>query len=305
MALVQYLFEGGSEGATVTNANSGSSAASVEGGTHVFAATAKAHGSFGFNATNVAGSGSFRRFPFAGGATTTVFQFSGVITMPSQAPLLDTPVCRFVEAAGGGRLVIGVNAAGNIVVGDYQSTHYVTIAGMTVVWGQKYRITCEVVGGSTTSSQVSVHVYSGTTSWSAPIGTPLSVSNWNLSTSSLIGVDIGVGSSPGAIALTIGWDDLQLNNGAGSEIGDITATLATPVVTLGAVTNPSTVGGSNGSQVVTWAAVPGASSYEAWIASGASPAQGDFTRVATGVTSPYTFTGLTAGERSYGIKAKV
>jgi hypothetical protein len=56
--------------------------------------------------------------------------------------------------------------------------------------------------------------------------------------------------------------------------------------------------------VVTWRAVTDAVSYEAWQAAGSSPAQGDFVRVATGVTSPYEFTGLSAGTYSYGIKAK-
>lgn len=303
MALVQYLFEGGSEGLTATNANCGSSTASVVGGTHVFAANAKAHGNLGLRITNASNTSSFRRFAFAGGVATTVFQFSGVVTMPSQAPLQDTALCRFVEANGNGRLSVSVNAAGQIAVGDYQSTHYVTIAN--IVWGEKYRITVEAVGGSTTASQVSVGVYSGTSSWSVPIGTPLSVSNWNMSSDSLIGVDIGLAGPPGAIVLTVGWDDVQLNDGVGSRIDDIADRLSTPIVSLGASTSPTTTGGSNGAQVVTWPVVAGANSYEAWIASGSSPSQGDFVLVASGVTSPYTFTGLTAGEWSYGIKAKV
>ena len=302
MALVQYLFEGGSEGATVNNANSGSSASSVNGGTHVFAAEAKAHGALGFGMTNASGAGTFRRYPFAGGTTTTVFQFSGVVTLPAQAPLQNASIVSLPNSSGSARLAVAITPNSKLVITDVGSAHYVNLADIT--WGAKYRITIEAVGGSTTASQVTAHVYSGTTSWDTPIGTPLSANNWNMSTDNIIGVDVGVVSSPGAIALMAGWDDVQLNDGAGSEIGDIVEQLVTPVVTLGAATNPSTVGGVDGSQVVTWAAVPGASSYEAWIANGASPAQGDFTLVATGVTSPYTFTGLTAGERAYGIKAK-
>ena len=302
MALVQYLFEGGSEGATVNNANSGSSASSVNGGTHVFAAAAKAHGALGFGMTNASGAGTFRRYPFAGGVTPTVFQFSGVVTLPAQAPLQNASIVSLPNSSGSARLAVAITPNSKLVITDVGSAHYVNLADIT--WGAKYRITIEAVGGSTTASQVTAHVYSGTTSWDTPIGTPLSANNWNMSTDNIIGVDVGVVSSPGAIALMAGWDDVQLNDGAGSEIGDIVEQLVTPVVTLGAATNPSTVGGVDGSQVVTWAAVPGASSYEAWIANGASPAQGDFTLVATGVTSPYTFTGLTAGERAYGIKAK-
>lgn len=85
---------------------------------------------------------------------------------------------------------------------------------------------------------------------------------------------------------------------------DVVTQLSTPVVTLGAVTNPTTIGGSDGTAAVTWPAVANATSYDAYIAAGSSPAQGDFSLVATNVTSPYTFTGLTAGTRAYGIKAK-
>ena len=85
---------------------------------------------------------------------------------------------------------------------------------------------------------------------------------------------------------------------------DVTTQLDTPVVTLGTVTNPSTIGGSNGTAVVSWSAVSNATSYDAYVAPGSSPAQGDFTLVASGVTSPYTFTGLSAGTKSFGIKAK-
>lgn len=85
---------------------------------------------------------------------------------------------------------------------------------------------------------------------------------------------------------------------------DVTAPLDTPTVTLGAITNPTTIGGSDGTATVSWPAVSNATSYDAYLATGSSPAQGDFALVASGVTSPYTFTGLTAGEWAYGIKAK-
>ena len=79
--------------------------------------------------------------------------------------------------------------------------------------------------------------------------------------------------------------------------------LDTPVVTIASQT-AATTGNSDGTATVTWPAVSGAASYVAYRAPGTSPAQGDFTQVATGVTSPYTFTGLGAGVYSLGIKAK-
>ncbi len=86
---------------------------------------------------------------------------------------------------------------------------------------------------------------------------------------------------------------------------DVITLLDTPTVTLGSVTNPTTIGGNDGTAVVSWPAVSNATSYDAYLATGSSPAQGDFTLVASGVTSPYTFTGLNAGDKAFGIKAKV
>lgn len=98
--------------------------------------------------------------------------------------------------------------------------------------------------------------------------------------------------------------DFAVGHGDWLERTDVTSQLATPTVTVGTITNPTTIGGTDGSTVVSWTAVSGAVSYDAYIATGSTPAQGDFTLVASGVTSPYTFTGLTAGAKSFGIMAK-
>lgn len=300
MALTRYLFETGPDGAALTNANSGSSAASVNGGSvSVFSAAHKAHGNLGARFTNVSGGNSYRRYPFASSATT--WQFSGVFTMPA-APATSFGILGFPNSGGSWRMQLIVNTESRLVISDAAGNTTQITSPLTA--GAKYRVSLQIVGGSTTSSSVTAKLYSESAgTWTTQVGSTWTSSTFNTSTDALIGADIGVLTSA-ATAYTIGWDDIQVNNGAGSEIGDVVEQLATPVVTLGTATNPSTVGGSNGSQVVTWAAVPGASSYEAWIANGASPAQGDFTLVATGVTSPYTFTGLTAGQRAYGIKAK-
>jgi hypothetical protein len=85
----------------------------------------------------------------------------------------------------------------------------------------------------------------------------------------------------------------------------ISAPLATPVVTLLTKTTPTTVGGSDGTQQVSWPNVSGAVSYDAYVANSSTPAQEDFVRVGTNVgNGPYTFTGLAAGTHAYGIKAK-
>lgn len=112
--------------------------------------------------------------------------------------------------------------------------------------------------------------------------------------------------SSGTTSTSPFWiDAVGFNDAATGYIGPYSVALGTPVVTLGTTTNPTTVGGTNGSQVVTWPAISGAASYQAYIAPTATPDQSTFVLVASGVTSPYTFTGLTAGQYAFGIKAKV
>lgn len=85
----------------------------------------------------------------------------------------------------------------------------------------------------------------------------------------------------------------------------VSTPLSTPVVSLGAKTTPTTVGGTDGTQVITWPAVSGASTYDAFVANSSTPAQEDFVRVGTNVTSPYTVTDLAPGAHAYGVKARV
>jgi hypothetical protein len=79
--------------------------------------------------------------------------------------------------------------------------------------------------------------------------------------------------------------------------------LPTPVLTISSQQNPSSIGGSDGAITVTWSAVAGAGSYTAGIADGYDQT-GSFTTVSTNATSPYTFTGLSAGQYTIAIRAE-
>jgi hypothetical protein len=133
------------------------------------------------------------------------------------------------------------------------------------------------------------------------LATPVALTNANLLAAQLTQIELG---NSGPNAITVDLDDVQMDDGRTTEIGPILVALSTPTVTLGTTTNPTTAGGTNGSQVVTWGAVSNATSYDAYKATKGSPAQSDFTLVASGVTSPYTFTSLAAGTYSFGIMAK-
>lgn len=166
-----------------------------------------------------------------------------------------------------------------------------------------YRVTVRYTVNTTTGTAGTLKVNVYTLTGTAVSGANIDNSTVNLGTSPIVGMQWG--SSQG-IAGTFGVDEIQIEDGITTEIADYVAStpLSTPVITLGATTNPTVVGGSDGRQVVSWSAVANATSYEAWLAPTGTPTQGDFTRVATGVTSPYTFLGLSGATYSVGVKAK-
>lgn len=79
--------------------------------------------------------------------------------------------------------------------------------------------------------------------------------------------------------------------------------LTTPTLTLVSSSDPTFVGATDGSITVSWDAIEGADRYAAGIAPGPSADQGDIDLVDEDVTSPYTFTGLSAGSYTVAIKA--
>lgn len=221
MALAQYLFEGGSEGAAANNANSGSVANSVNApSTFTFTAATKAHGSFGITATCGAAQNCFRRYPFAASATPTVFAFSGVVTLPASAPANDLFILGAPNAAGNYRWRLRIATTGALTLVDQPNTKSITLASAgTLTWGAKYRVTLLISGGSTSASSATGKVYSGTTAWTTQVGSTATATDLNFSTDAMVGVDIGIVSTSAA-AQSIGWDDIQVNDGSTTEIGD-------------------------------------------------------------------------------------
>lgn len=210
-------------------------------------------------------------------------------------------VAMSVRYASGVALRFGFNSSNRPYVMDTASTQsFIAGAGVlsAATW---YRYEFVIHGNSTTAGTCTVNVYTptGTTPISS---TGASVTGMNLSANTLAAVEVG--NSAGTQPIDFYAANLQYNDGGTSEIGPYATPLATPVLTLGTTTNPSTVGGTNGSQVVSWGSVTNAGSYDAYIATNTSPAQTDFALVASGVTSPYTFSSLSAGSYAFGIKAK-
>lgn len=223
---------------------------------------------------------------------------SCLLKVPASAAEANAPVMG-IRYASGYALKLGFDTTNRPYVIDFANTvKFIATAG-TLTAGSWYRFEQLIHGNSTTAGDVQCNVYTPT--GTTPVATLTHWTNANLTANTLAAVELGNTSSN---AVTFSAANLQFNDGATTEIGPYSTPLSTPSLTLGTTTNPTTVGGSNGSQVVSWSGVANASTYDAYIATNTSPAQSDFTSVATGVTSPYAFTGLTAGSYAFGIKAK-
>lgn len=231
MTLNQFTFEGGSDGATLTNALSGSVASSVGTGTTTFSAAHAAHGALGARFySGGGGNATFRRWPFA--APTTQWQASVVLTNPgAQASTVE--ILGFVNSGGQRRLSLQVSSTGAIALRTTAATYNMATSAQ-IAAGVKFRLTCEVTGGSTTAGVIVAHLYvqSSPGVWDQAVGTAISVTDANLSTDQIVGVDVGPLTGLAA-AYTVGADDIQLRDGAGSEIGDYLVPNTPPTVSAG------------------------------------------------------------------------
>lgn len=229
--LNQFTFEGGADAASLTNGTSGSVASSVGTGTTTFSAAMAAHGALGGRFfSGGGGNATFRRWPFA--TPTTQWQASVVLTNPgAQASTVE--ILGFVNAGGVRRLSLQVSNSGTIALRTTAATYNMATSAQ-IASGVKFRLTCEVVGGSTTAGTIVAHLYvqSSPGVWDQPVGTAVNVSDANLSTDQIVGVDVGPLTGI-ATAYTVGADDIQLRDGAGSEIPDYSIPNTAPVVSAG------------------------------------------------------------------------
>lgn len=220
MTLNVFTFENGPEGAALTNGTSGSVASSVNApSTSVFSASAAAHGSFGGRFTAGAANNAYRRWPFA--VPTQRFQFSGVVTLPATTPAANTTILSFSNSAGVGRLTLQYEPAGGLVLRDQGGAHFYSLGTSAVFTpGGQYRIAIEAIGGSLTASRVTAQAYSKSgTRFTTPVGTAVNATDANMTTDSIVGTDVGIVTQSAAV-YSIGWDDLQLNDGVGNRISD-------------------------------------------------------------------------------------
>lgn len=172
----------------------------------------------------------------------------------------------------------------------------------TVPSGQWVRVELYVTLGATTGTFRLV-AYSGDST------TPLTNLDSGTMTAQNTGADsyttirYGSKTSTNVNTGSMYFDDFDYNETATGLIGPYVEVLGTPVATVTGTTHPSSIGGTNGTATLSWGAVAGAASYDACLRTGTVTT--GFTATATGITSPYVFTGLAAGPYTVAVRAKV
>jgi len=301
MTRFQNTLDAGTQGAQVTAANSsasGSAFGQVFGaGILTYDSSAAIQGSKGAlaeSASSVAAMNAI--FPAAVAAAGFSLEFS----LPS-LPGSDFHIARLTDGSDARLVSIHVSNTNRLRLSDATGTASgIWTATDALVAGTKYRVEVWAKAGSTsTTAEIRVAYFLAgsttpiqsftTTAGSVATGTPFARFIWGRITTSTI---------------QAAFDSPVWETDGTALPGPLSVPLDTPVVTRGAATNPTTVNGTDGTQVLTWPAVANAASYQFWQAESANPAQGDFVLKASGVTSPYTVTGLSAGTHAYGIKAK-
>lgn len=301
MTLVRFLTTGQPDGTTATTGNTGANVTPTgTGGTTTWKTAFGAHGSTGLQqVTTTAGQTNTVRFKF--NAQSASGQSTHKQTTPPSNPSSDYQLFQY-RYTGGRCFNVVWTSTGQVRVLDSANTITVLANAGVLSNSTQYVWAVVATGNSASTGAATIKVYAvgGTT----PL-TTANVTGGNFTANLFDAIDFGGGTVVGSH----GEVDVQMNDGSGTEIPDYVPTtpLTTPTVTAGTIINPTVVGGSNGTAVATWPAVANATGYDAFkiLNPSGTPADADFgTAVATGVTSPYTFTGLSAGNYAIGIKAK-
>lgn len=301
---------GGNDGTLVTLANSGSGAGSTAF-THLIAggATDPSSGNAAVTySTTLAGSGLASSIRFNLGTNPVYVRWddsqSGtrfVLERDFYCPASVTSLYTLCDIRAGGTVMgsLVINTSRSIL--STYGTTQIPASAFTLTANTLYRLKVAMTketsaGASDGIVEVFIYASNGTTLlWSHTAN--------NVSTTSNNATQYRFGDPSAKTSFT--YDYLGVTAGGPLATGWVTPyaiPLANPVVTISNRTNPTTVGGSDGTITITWPAIAGADHYEAAIAPGSITS--GFTASDTNATSPKTFSGLGAGTYTVAVKAK-
>lgn len=219
MTLKSITLEG-SAGTAVTTANSGASQISATPGTVTYDASMAENGTTGAKFTNGTGVVCIGRW-LANNADTQM-AFAGVVTTPNVAPASGIVTMGTLRWSGGVSLRFNYSNTNTITVTDAAGANTVTL--LTVAQGSaintRFRIEAVVTVGTGTGDghyEISVYAANGGTTQLNHI----SSTTYNLGTNPIVGGDFGIINIVTPV-YSVGWDDLQFNDGSSAEIGPYT-----------------------------------------------------------------------------------
>ena len=274
--------------------NLGFTLVSLNGGTATVLTDAAIDGNRGLRIASPAAALATLRVP-AHAADSAQQTAVSVTFRPKDAGGSSTAQALFMIRANGGRAisVAWIPSTGELRLLDASnSTHQLVNSGVVVDTAYRFELVADT-GPDRSSGQYTARLYQGTTV---------------LATSPLIEAADLRGPEPiNSVDLApynaqiVDYDSVLFKPGT-TEAGPWLPPLPTPVVTLGAKVNNTNVDTPTGTQVINWAAVGGAGSYDE-MRSGVPPyAQGSFSVVQTGISSPHTCTAVRAGQ-ALGVRA--
>lgn len=312
-------FEGGNAGDNVTAGAgnvSGLNSVTLNGGTVKYDADAFA-GSLSIAVTNVIGSNALVREyidpPGTTAVTTTLKMSEGLcVQLPATLPTETGGECfwqlRQLPSSGGPRLHLwtdgGVRFQPNASAATVQ---VLTSAQRAALSGRWLRFTFRADAASPrtmTAADLTLKLYdlSGTLLNTYTVTADIKDTS---SATGMAGMEFGRVLGTARVS-TYKFDHASVSPDSLVEAGPPSTRIATPVVTLNILANPASLTGTEGIVEMIWAPVGGANRYDAYRTevSGA-PAEGDWVLYASGVTSPFEFTGQRAGTFWYGVRAVV
>lgn len=295
MTITRWGFESGANNDTLTPTHASADSVVATGGTAVISTAHAAHGTRSALFTNTGVSGGNYLQKSLGGALTevAVAVYFRVATLPSA----DTTIL-WLGLGASQRCHVELTSTGAVRFRDDANAARwngtVTTSTGTISTGTWYRLELHVTASATTGTFHLV-VYPRDSI------TPVTGMDSGAMTAQNTGADgfdslrIGGKASTNATTGSLNIDSWSLDDAPTGLIGPWAEQLPTPVVSCTS-TNPTTLGGSDGTITATWAAVTGADSYDLSLDGGA-------TIHASNVTSPHVVEDLTAGDYFVAVKA--
>jgi len=282
---------GAANGTTATLGNTEATQLSPGTPPGVTWATAK-FGQTGLRFVN-AGNTQNARFPLNAASNQAQFTF----WYKTLAALPSANFTAFAARHSSGRAFSVLEATnGAIIFSPATGASSTILAAGTTTRSQWVAIQISATGASTTASTATVKAFNEA---GTQLGSTLNATAQDFTANNISAFDLSSGSIAGDMMIY----GVRANDGAGSPLApyEPAVELETPVVTVTDHTNPTTVGGSNGTITIEWDPVDGADRYEAAIAEGVVTS--GFSASDIDATSPHVFTGVEAGEFTVAVRA--